>query len=49
MKAEFEITFININSDETKGATITASTEQNAVIKFIKNYGDFVIIDIVEK
>ena len=47
MKNEFEITFLQ--DDEIKGATVTASNEQNAVIKFRRDYGDFCIIDIEEK
>lgn len=44
---EFEISFLKDN--ETKGVTITAINEQNAVIKFRRDYGDFDIIEIEEK
>ena len=47
MKNEFEITFLQ--DDEIKGATVTASNEQNAVIKFRRDYGDFDIVEIEEK
>ena len=47
MKNEFEISFLKDN--EIKGATVTASSEQNAVIKFRRDYGDFDIVEIEEK
>ena len=47
MKNEFEISFLKDN--EIKGTTITASSEQNAVIKFRRDYGDFDIVEIEEK
>ena len=47
MKNEFEITFLQ--DYEIKGATVTASSEQNAVIKFRRDYGDFDIVEIEEK
>ena len=45
--SEFEISFLKDN--EIKGTTITASSEQNAVIKFRRDYGDFDIVEIEEK
>ena len=45
--SEFEISFLKDN--EIKGATVTASNEQNAVIKFRRDYGDFDIVEIEEK
>ena len=47
MKNEFEITFLQ--DDEIKGATVTASNEQNAALKFRRDYGDFDIVEIEEK